>query len=550
MKPLTNRLSFVASLIFFPVLILWRKAGKHRPLAVLIALVLFTSCFQHYYRTHTQGSADETTLKMFQNSNKYFIIHFDSNRVLGIENVLVSDSRIEGKLVELTYEHSRYLHPSIGKTNRVRKADKVATLLEVHLYTTDPYINSQQISLPLSSFNRVDAYTFDEKATRTNHILSAVGLVVGVAIVTTTIVAIAAVSAANAAGEAAAGTCNCPRVYINNNGQYQFRSGVYSGAIYSSLERTDYLPLPASAINGNTCQLKVANVQNEKQFINRIQLMQVNHPAGTDVLADRHGNIFSYKDPQGPVAAIANKGSDIKQQLMSTDDEVYLFNGDKGENGFSNVVLTFNKPANASKAKLLIHGGNSLWSGYIYHSFAGLFGDAYDKWREAKDKSDPKEMEQWQTKQKLPIMVYIEKDGQWQFADYFAHTGNTASRDMIMELDVTGTREKEIKIKLETVYQFWKLDFAGIDFSNNATTASTLLNAVSAVKTNGSEEKENLNSCDKSYCHLGSDESVIVQFQVAPLFPSSISSYFLVSSGYYHNVQKYEGKTDFQALNQ
>ena len=143
-------------------------------------------------------------------------------------------------------------------------------------------------------------------------------------------------------------------------------------------------------------------MKDEEQFMNRVQLLEVSHPAGSNVLLDRHGNIFSYEQPVAPVSVISQKGDDIKKQLAFTDGDQYLFDSEKSENGLSSTVLIFNKPAGSKKAKLIVHGGNSTWSGYLYHSFAELFGTGYEKWKNEKDRSDPKEMEKWQTDQGLP----------------------------------------------------------------------------------------------------------------------------------------------------
>ena len=527
MKPITNRLATIAGHAFFPMYLIWKKKNR-KILFLLVTAVILAGCFQHYFKTNTQNNVDAATVQKLLVADKYFIVHF-GNTVKELLNVSVTSEKLEADIDVLLPEHAEYLNPNTNKANRVKYKDKINTLAEVHLYTTQAYNVSQtHISIPLSSFNRLDVYTFDAAATNLNHVLSILGItILGGAVLSAIIVAIA---------------CNCPQVFVNNNGQYEFVSGVYSGAIYSSLERNDYLPLPSSAIANNTCQLKIANVKNEEQFMNREQLMEVSHPVGTNVLVDRHGNIFSYEKPQAPVSAIINRQTDIKNQLVVTDDNSYLFDSEKGENGFSNVTLTFNKPTNAKKAKLIIHGGNSVWSGYVYHNFTDMFGNAYGKWRDEKDKSDPKEMEQWQIDQQLPLMVYVERNGKWELADYFAHTGNTASRDLIMELDVSKIQSEQVKIKLQTVYQFWYLDFAGIDFSNDELTVSHLLNASSIVKTDGSDQKETLSTCDKNYCHLGADEGIALQFEVTPAPAGQTNSYFLVSSGYYHNVKKNDSK--------
>jgi hypothetical protein len=515
MKPITNRLASIAGPLLFPLGYLLRKGKKKNIALLLVIAVVLTSCFQHYFRTNTQENVDAAAVQKLLAADKYFIVHF-GNTVKKLLNVSVTAEKLEADIDALSPEHAKYLDPNTEQTNRVKFKDKINTLAEVHLYTTQVYNVAQtHISILLSSLNRMDIYTFDAKATTSNHVLSIVGMVAGVFAVVGIIVLI---------------SCNCPQVFVNNNGQYEFVSGVYSGAIYSSLERTDYLPLPSSAVSGNTFQLKIANVKNEEQFINREQLIQVSHPEGSAILIDRHGTVFSYDKPMAPVSAIINGQTDIKKQLASTDNDSYLFDGEKGEKGFSNVVLTFDKPFGTKKAKLVVHGGNSVWSGYIYHSFNDLFGSGYDKWKEAKDRSDPKEMEQWQTNQELPLMVYIEKNGRWELADYFAHTGNTASRDLIMELDVSKIQAEQVKIKLETVYQFWDLDFAGIDFSDNQSTISNLVNASSVIKSDGSEQKEALNQCDKQYCHLGTDENIVLQYPVTPALNGNVTSYFLVSS--------------------
>ena len=162
---------------------LWKKGTKLKiTVASAVIIVLFTGCFQHYFRTNTKTSVDETTLKLLQNSNKYFVIHFVDSRVSGLNNVSVSGDTLKGNPVELPDEHFEYINPETKKPNQVDKKDKAITLLEVHLYTTDSSGNAKDLSLPLSSFNRMDVYTFDKKTTTVSHILSAVGLAVPITV--------------------------------------------------------------------------------------------------------------------------------------------------------------------------------------------------------------------------------------------------------------------------------------------------------------------------------------------------------------------------------
>jgi hypothetical protein len=539
MRPLKH-LARISPFFFLPILYLVRKKQTGKSIVFLFLTFTLTGCFQYFYKTNTRNTIDTFAIQQLQAANKYFIVHFRDSAI-ALNNIMVSNEKIEGSMVQLLPEHKKYLNPdkttvttqttrfSPKKTHyRVKAADRNNTLMEVHLYVDEDIRKDQvQLSLPVSSFKRIDVYALDREATTANHILSIVGgtLLIGSA------VALIAFAIA----------CNCPQVYVNNNGDCQFISGVYSGAVYSSLERTDYLPLLSLNSPEKTYKLQIRNVKDEEQFMNRIQLLQVSHSTGSEVLIDRHGNIFTYNHPIAPTAAISDKKTDIKKQIGITDDDQYSFDSEKSKNGLSSTVLTFKKPEKAKKAKLIVHAGNSNWSGYLYHSFAELFGNGYEKWKVEKDKSDPKEMEKWQTDQGLPLMVYIERNGKWEFADYFAHTGNTASRDMIMELDLTNTKSSEIKIKLETVYQFWNLDFAGIDFSENNYINSTILNPAKALKADDSDQTRYLNEVDKNYTYLKPEEEMSLEYQPVSSDPNSINSYFLVSTGYYHNLKKYEG---------
>ena len=531
MKPGTNRFSQLS--FFLPVLYLSCKKTPGKVILFLIATTLLSGCFQHYFRTNTQNNIDAATIQKLMSTDKYIIVH-SKNRVVGLTNATLVDNKLEADIVPLPLEHSEYLNPQLNKTNRVARPHKEATLMEVHLYNPGE-INMDQnhLSFPLSSFNRVDIYELDKSATTGNHVVSWVGVVVG----TTVVAGLIAFAIA----------CNCPQVYVNNGRHdYQFVSGVYSGAVYSSLERSDFLPLHNLQPVDNTFTIKIKNAPGEEQFINRMQLLQVTHPENSKVLIDRHGNVFTYEKLKTAQSAIINGNIEIAQQLSSLDNDQYLFDDEKTDKSLSQVLLAFKKPDAAQKAKLVIHGGNSLWSGYLYHSFAALFGKGYEKWRNEKEKSDPAQMEQWQKDQGLPLMVYIERNGKWEFADYFIHTGNTATRDLIMELNVSDVETRYIKIKLETVYQFWNLDFAGIDFSENVKTEIAVLDPVKATKPDRSDQRAALNSVDKNYSHLIADEELNLEYQYSKT-PGS-SSYFFVSTGYYHNLKKLKGSPQIAAL--
>jgi len=528
MSSITSRLSGSATLFFFPVYFIWRKRKKTGIILLLLFVLAINSCFQTYFKTNTQSKVDTDLLQKLQSQPKIFILHFKDS-IAELKNMTVKNDTIEADITQLSKEYLKYLDPKSDKANVVKKKDAPVVFTEVHLYTSESKNETGRLVLPLTSINRLDVYELDKSATKTNHIFSIVGVTVGGLILITVIVGAIA--------------CNCPQVYINNNGQYQFNGGMYSGAVYAALERTDYMPLGSLQPTDNLLSIKIRNVPDEEQFINSIQLLEVNHATDTKVLVDRHGSIFSYKIPESPVAAVLDEGSTVKEALLHADQNYYQFNNAPANNNFSNVVLTFKKPVRKGKVKLIISGKNSNWSGYIYNEFNSLFGEGINNWKKKQDNADPQVLEQWQKDQALPMMVYVKKGNEWKYADYFSLVGNTASRDLIMELDLADIKEETVNIKLETIFRFWDLDYAGLDFSENEIQSSSYLNPVKADKTDSTNEKNNLLTNDKQYTHLKGTEAISLEFEQPALDKNTATSYFLVGNGYYHSLKQYEGKT-------
>lgn len=529
MTSITSRLSGSSTLIFLPLYFIWRKKKKASTI-LLLFIVLFTisSCFLTFFNTNTKAAADSDILQKLQLEQKVFIIHFKDS-IAELKNIKIKNDTLEANIIPLSKDHRQYLDPEIDRPNRVKKIDKTIVFAEVHLYLLDAKNKRDKLNVPISSINRIDVYELNEKATRNNHTLSIVGITVaGLFVILSATTAVA---------------CNCPQVYINNNGQYQFNGGMYSGAVYSSLERTDYMPLGSLQTTDSLIKLKIGNVPDEEQFVNSMQLLKVTHSTTTKVLVDRHGSTFSFKDPESLVGAVLDESSNAKEALLKVDQNYYFFNNTPANNNFSNVILTFKKPIGKNKVKLIISGKNSNWSGYIYNEFNGLFGAGINSWKKKQDNADSQAMEQWQKDQALPMMVYLKNGKDWKYADYFSLVGNTASRDMIMELDLAGITEETIQIKLETVYRFWDLDYAALDFSENEIQSSLFLNPVKAEKTDSTNEINNLITIDKKYTHLKGAEGISLEFDQTTSDKNMAVSYFLVGNGYYHSLKQYEGKT-------
>jgi hypothetical protein len=96
-----------------------------------------------------------------------------------------------------------------------------------------------------------------------------------------------------------------------------------------------------------------------------------------------------------------------------------------------------------------------------------LFGSYYNNWLKKQNKSDPKEMMDWSISQKIPLSLYVERNGEWVFCDYYNMAGPMALKEDVLAIDLKGIDRGPLKIKLESGACFWNIDYVGIDYSLN-----------------------------------------------------------------------------------
>jgi hypothetical protein len=177
MKRISGKHSLLRCLWFFQYLFF---AGKIvRTILLFIVAIIFSGCFQHYLKTNTQDNVDSSSVQRLVSINKYLIVHF-KNKIAGLKNAAVLNDMLEADFVTLPPVHSNYLNPRVG-TNRIKHWDN-QLLIEVHLYSpTEISAQQNHLSIPLSSFNRIDIYERDKRSTTENHVISWVGVAAAIA---------------------------------------------------------------------------------------------------------------------------------------------------------------------------------------------------------------------------------------------------------------------------------------------------------------------------------------------------------------------------------
>jgi hypothetical protein len=182
--------------------------------------------------------------------------------------------------------------------------------------------------------------------------------------------------------------------------------------------------------------------------------------------------------------------------------------------------------------------------------FSGLFGDYYETFFESRKIAEEDSLRKWSLDQGIPLKVYLERDGQWCFVDYFHLVGSVAPKKIIMPIDISDVQTEEVRIKMEFGFMFWEIDYIALGTEESLPLQVHRIPLESAVDQNGQDILHLLTEDDDQYYiqpEIG-DEGELT-FAVPSLGHHMKRSVFLHSKGYYEILRSPEGAPDVPLLN-
>jgi hypothetical protein len=513
-------------------------------LAVLFFLNCMTGCT--YYKVITKTRITSEDLRKEVSNMKYLVLH-SGDSVWNFLQSEITDTKVTGIVSGIPDFQLQHIITS-QKGGRYNHADKDIVLKQVNLYLHDSLLpeikTGDKIEFDFTAVSKMETYNKNKGKSTATWLVP----VVVVPIVAVGVMAIVAVAT------------SCPFIYVNNDNGFEFTGEIFGGAVYSSLERHDYLPLPAIKPSENQYTLKISNKLAEIQHINLAELWIVSHPENVTVLPDRYGSIHTVNHPVLPIEAYSSANKDLLPLLSTSDQNCFLFDEEPSltgdTNAFNSVVMTFTVPSEADTGKLVIKAGNSLWGDYTYGEFMKLFGNKYDKWVRTQGNVAAEKNIQWKMDQRFVLMVYLETNNGWQFIDYFDLIGPMGDREMIMPIALekalfskSPTNDRMIRIKLESGFKFWELDYAAVDFSENSRITIDYMQPVSATTESGKDVTHFLTENDNNYyVQKNTGEEGVVIYNDSPGIPGMKKSVFLNAKGYYEHVRDYQYPPDKELL--
>ncbi|HLK27843.1 MAG TPA: hypothetical protein VKT28_04635 [Puia sp.] len=504
---------------------------------------MLTGC-AHYYKI---GQDTKETVIPAMNTPKYehryFILRNGGNAYY-MNNILLSDDKktITCKIDTLSDAHLLHLRNGRGGHERYKASKSEAAVLnEVHLYiATDTSVRlGNNYSFGIDKIEKIEVIEKNKGKTTASYVLGGVAITASIFAIVVVIIA--------------ATKSSCPFVSAYDGTSMKLQGEIYGGAIYPQLCRNDYLKLNMAPTESGKLQLQISNELKEKQFTDVAELMVITHKKDVTIAADENGNLHSISNPILPSSATV-AGKDVMTLIKNQNDNLSFNFDDTSNSGENNntLHLSFENPLKKKSAKLVLRLKNSYWLDMVYGKFTQGFGKYYSKFIQKQSSTPIEKLQQWKKEQHLPLQISLQTEQGWQEQQNLTLVGPVATREMAIPIDLGNMKDDKINLQLNAGFMFWEIDYAAIDFSDDADIHVSKLLPLNAIDEKGNDVTQLLSKEDGNYLEQPEiGDATVINYDYTPVKDSSKTQTFILhAKGYYEHVREYTNAANISFLKQ
>jgi hypothetical protein len=335
-------------------------------------------------------------------------------------------------------------------------------------------------------------------------------------------------------------TFSCPLVYAWDGTAWRLDSGTFGGAIAAAFQRTDVDNLIYATPQNGRLRLRVANELDETDHIDALSVVAVDHDSGASVAPDASGRLHTLRNAAVPVAAVDDLGRDVLWRVRDVDDRAWesaLIPRDTSRERElrDGIVVSFVRPQGATRAHLVVDGNATVWAADVLGQFVAAHGTATRAWYDSLS-ADPALAAT--TGMKIAREGFLSAllwDGaRWSPRGLIWDAGPEISKQQVLELDLRALPGDTVRVRLESVPAFWRLDRVAMDFSDDVPAHEQVLALRSARDRNGHDVAPLLSAADHSYYTLETGDAADLVFDApAPPAAGTARSFILRSTGWY-----------------
>ena len=350
---------------------------------------------------------------------------------------------------------------------------------------------------------------------------------------------------------------SCPFLYSWDGKQFVFDGEPYGGATMKSLERTDWSELEHLAEVDGQYRLLLTNEVDETQHTNSLQLMVIDHPAGTTPVIDLEGRAHVFRSLDSLRAAREASGADLLPWLRADDRAAWEDNLERLTakhplaDTRNHVTLEFDRPAGVRRAYLIAHAGTALWGSHMIRVMLGLRGQRVTEFYQAINENEAfrQQLHEWNEREELYLLGFEVREGErWVRQGFIPGGGPFMTETRAIPIDLSGVVGERVRIRMDPPIGFWSLESFRLAWREDSAMVTTLSPRV-AKAPSGASVLGLLEADDDRYLDFPSnDDRAELRFDAPKRHPGMERTVFARTRGWYELHLHGLGEPDLAAL--
>lgn len=313
---------------------------------------------------------------------------------------------------------------------------------------------------------------------------------------------------------------SCPFLYSINNGEKFIEGEAFGRGLGRAFETTT--PIVLKNINNNKKYLDIrfTNERPETHYFNAVDISYVKHSKAKKVISDNNDNLLLVnKNLISPDSAVYNKHQ-ILDKLKAIDNLQFESDENISLNYKDEVELTFKNNSN-SNGTLVLNLVNTYFGTFTYYYLNSILKSDYIRFIDLleNNKEVKSIIEDYVLETSLKIEVW--NGSSWDSCGIIKPEADSVY--FLKGVKIETPKADLVKIRLSSLKDVWKIDYAALDYSYEAVNNSDKCIIIN--------EDEELKSIDAKYKVLLPGDSLNLAFEGVQSEEDDIS-YVVNTTGY------------------
>lgn len=335
-----------------------------------------------------------------------------------------------------------------------------------------------------------------------------------------------------------AATASCPHVYAFDGTEYRLDADMLSGSLFEGAESDDVDRMEHLRAADGRFLLQIANERQERDFVDRVALEVVDHPAGTTALSTPSGALALLGPAEAPAAARDDRGGDRIAAVVGEDALSWLGDPaahDPKAEARPRDALELTWPAGTGRAFLVLRARNTEAATEALYRYLATIGPGVGSLLELSECSKGYPYRQRLAdeldRMGVPLAIEAQSADGWRRVAQLAPIGPAALRSIAIPLDLP--EGAAVTLRLTAVPAAWEIDRVALARAGEGAMVSSVLAPARASGPAGDDLLGLLREADGRRVAIERGERVQLSFEAPAPREGQARSVFLRLRGYY-----------------